>query len=196
MNGLLALVHYYKTHGHDWIDKAWARNGRALFEEGEFWRPLTALFVHADLAHLLGNLFFGSLFMYFVHRAYGPMWAWLSVMLAGAVGNALVAALFYPEPFAGIGASTAVFAAVGLLVAHGLIWTRWSRQLRGHRAWLVPLGGGLALLGLFGSGGENADIDVAAHLFGFVSGALIGWPLVWWQKQRVRHARLRSIDTA
>ncbi len=180
----LSFVHYFKTHGHEWIDEAWARDGTAIFQRGEWWRVFTALVVHSDLSHLLGNLSFGGLFVYFVLRAYGRSAGWAATVLAGGLGNLMVAALFYPRPFAGIGASTAVFAATGLLVAHGLAWTRWSRSARGHRAWLVPLGGGLALLGLFGSGGENTDVDVAAHLFGFVAGLAAGLPLAWWQKQR------------
>lgn len=190
---ILSVVHFYKSHGHEWVEKAWSRNGQAIFQDGEVWRLFSALLVHADLSHLLGNVTFGGLFMYFVHRAYGPAWAWLAVIIAGGLGNLMVAAMFYPQAFAGIGASTAVFAAVGLLVAHGLMWTRWSRQLRGHRAWLGPLGGGLALLGLFGSGGESSDVDVAAHLFGFIAGGLLGLPLAWRQKRRLSAQALPTL---
>ena len=39
------------------------------------------------------------------------------------------------------------------------------------RAWL-PLGAGLAFLSILGSAGEHADL--AAHLFGFMAGLILG----------------------
>jgi membrane associated rhomboid family serine protease len=65
-----------------------------------------------------------------------------------------------------IGASTAVFATLGILASY--IWKQ--RQDRINR-WL-PLGSGIALLAFIGMGGERTDIF--AHLAGFASGCLLG----------------------
>ena len=175
----------------------WARDGVRIIDDGEWWRVVTALMMHADLPHLLGNLSFGSLLMWFVLRAYGTRLGWVWVLLAGAAGNLAVAVAFYPERFAGIGASTAVFAAVGLLVVHGFIWARGGAGLRGHRAWLVPLGAGLAMLGVFGSGGSDGTVDLGAHLAGFAAGFVVGAGPAWWQRWcqvRGRPARGASIS--
>jgi rhomboid protease GluP len=170
----LGAIHGWCGAGHDELAGRWARDSVRMVEHHEWWRAATALMVHADLAHLLGNLFFGGLFAWFVVRAFGQWLGWLWIALSGVLGNVAVAALWYPDPFRGVGASTAVFGAVGLLVAHGIVWSRRGAGLRGHRSWIVPLGGGLGLLGMFGSGGEKAGVDLAAHLFGFVAGLAIG----------------------
>ena len=73
---------------------------------------------------------FGALLMWFVLTAYGRRLGWVWVVMAGVAGNLAVAAVFYPERFAGVGASTAVFAAVGLLVAHGMVWSHAGAGLQ------------------------------------------------------------------
>ncbi len=154
------------------------RDSQLILDHWQWWRPFTALLLHADLGHLAGNLVFGGVFSWFVCRAAGPWLGWGLIALAGTLGNILSAVVMHPEPFRGIGASTAVFGAVGLLVMQGVRHTRHEHGLRSHRAWLVPLGAGMALLGMFGSGGEKAGVDLAAHLFGFVGGLVVGGS--WW----------------
>jgi membrane associated rhomboid family serine protease len=188
----LGAIHWWRATGRPDPAELWARDGVRMVDHFEWWRGATALLVHADLAHLLGNLFFGSLFAWFVARAFGPAPALAWIGLSGVLGNIIVALVFYPDPFRGIGASTAVFGAVGLLVAHGIVWSRRGTGLRGHRAWLVPLGGGLGLLGMFGSGGEQAGVDLAAHLFGFLAGLAIGLPAAWIPKHRERPRSLKK----
>jgi membrane associated rhomboid family serine protease len=41
----------------DWLDAGAANAGRIL--EGEWWRTITALALHVELGHLMGNLAFG-----------------------------------------------------------------------------------------------------------------------------------------
>ena len=67
-----------------------------------------------------------------------------------------------------VGASTAVFGAVGILAALSLVRHRHYLQ----RRWLLPVAAALALLALLGTEGKNTDLG--AHLFGFVSGIVLG----------------------
>lgn len=88
-----------------------------------------------------------------------------------ALGN-YINAWVQPATHSSIGASTAVFAALGVLVSHSLHhWGDDDRHKRLKR-W-SPLIGGVVLLGLTGVGGERTD--VAAHVTGFVAGMLMGW---------------------
>lgn len=140
-------------------------NARAMLH-GEWWRSITALTLHADGPHVLGNAVVGTLFIALVCRRLGCGPALLLTMLGGIFGN-LCNALTMGPPHDSIGFSTAVFAAAGLLAAQG--------TLEGHGGWLrslVPLGAGFGLLAMLGSGGENTDLG--AHLFGFVNGLLLG----------------------
>lgn len=136
---------------------------------GEWWRVLTALTLHADLPHLLSNLAFGALFGYPAARLFGPGLAWLLILVGGGLAYG-ADALLHPPQHHLLGASTAVFTALGLVAAYG-----WRRHLRSWSPWMrrtAPLIGGIALLAFTGTGGENTD--VLAHLAGFVVGSGMG----------------------
>ena len=141
--------------------------------DGEYFRAVTALMLHADDAHLLGNLFGLFVFGMAVCAFAGWGTGWLLVLASGISGN-LFNAWMYESAHVSIGASTAVFGAVGILAGYqGL---RYRGRPDKIKQVLVPVGGGLALLGLLGSGGGDADVrvDLMAHLFGFVAGLFIG----------------------
>jgi membrane associated rhomboid family serine protease len=75
-----------------------------------------------------------------------------------------------PPTHSAIGASTAVFATLGLLAAYS--WRRRTgRSARWPYRW-APLIAAVALLALLGAGGEHTD--VLAHLTGFFAGTLLG----------------------
>ncbi|WAC19513.1 rhomboid family intramembrane serine protease [Luteolibacter sp. SL250] len=143
-----------------------------LLEQGEWWRPFTALFLHGDLAHLLGNLLIGGLFCIMAAKSLGAWKSWPLILLGGTVGN-LVNALFHQgESFSSIGASTATFAALGLLVGLALAnETLKGRYLR-LRSLAVPLISGSLIFSMFGTAGENTD--VSAHVWGGLSGVALG----------------------
>ena len=88
----------------EWLQ--WLIDGRIL-------RLFTALFLHADWAHLLGNLVFLLIFGLSAERAMGP-WRLLAVfLLGGAVANlAAVIAIGTPDRLI-VGASGAVSALIG-----------------------------------------------------------------------------------
>lgn len=141
-------------------------DARAILD-GEWWRAVTALTLHADGPHLLGNAVFASLFVGALGGAVGSgMAVWLT-LVAGAAGNLLNA--WYRAPLhQAVGASTAVFGVVGVLSGVSFL-LRWRTPQRA-RAW-VAFGAGLALLAMLGSG-ENTDLG--AHLFGFAVGVPLG----------------------
>ncbi len=144
-----------------------------IVEQGEWWRVVTALTLHGDLIHLVSNLVAGMGFAFFVARFFGAASGWLLILLSGAFGNALNAWVYFPEDHFSIGASTAVFGALGLLTGVGL-WVALTEggERRTMPRWLVPIFGGLTLLGLIGVG--DGLVDVAAHISGFICGTLIG----------------------
>ena len=144
---------------------------------GEWWRAATALTLHGDLSHLAANLATGLLFAAFVLPQLGTGLTWLSIVLTGVLGNLANAWFYRQEPHFSIGASTAVFGALGLLVAGEFI-DRWRHAA--SRAWwqlVLPLGAGFALLAYLGVGDEHSKrTDYMAHLFGFAAGLALGCP--------------------
>jgi membrane associated rhomboid family serine protease len=134
---------------------------------GEWWRAVTALTLHADAPHLLGNAVTGVLLVTAVCRQLGPgLGLWL-LLLAGAGGNALTAAA-HGGDHVSVGASTALFGALGLLAALRIAPGRVGTRAR--RSWVV-VAASLLLLALLGVGPEA---DILAHLFGFLVGGGLG----------------------
>jgi membrane associated rhomboid family serine protease len=165
----LAFFHWQTTR----IDKAdtWLDLGRFSADrvlEGDWWRLATPLTLHVDDAHLLSNMLGLAVFVGGVNTFVGVGLSWLLVTLAAMGGN-YFNALFYQVAHDSIGASTAVFAAVGLNGIFGIRHYYQKKQFKGRI--LVPF---MAGFGLFAMLGTNPQTDVTAHLFGFFSGALVG----------------------
>jgi hypothetical protein len=85
----------------DWWAAGTAQAG--LITDGEWWRTVTALGLHADVGHRASNLFFGSVLGLLLAQALGSGFAWLAILLAGGLGNAL-GALLQPATHAAVGA--------------------------------------------------------------------------------------------
>jgi rhomboid protease GluP len=136
----------------------------------EWWRAITALTLHVDQEHLLGNVLFGALAGIGAGRLLGPGVAWASILVAAALANYLEI-LIAPATHRAVGASTAVFATLGLLA--GMAWQ--EGLTRPERLWYrwAPLIAGICLLTLLGAG--SAHVDVLGHALGFILGIGVGW---------------------
>ncbi len=150
---------------------------------GELFRAVTALTLHADLAHVVGNAVATAIFVTAVGDWIGPGLALACTLLAGVLGNA-VAAWVDPAHHS-IGFSTATFGALGLTSVFGFV-ARYRDRIGRRRAWLA-LGGGVALLAVLGAGERS---DLLAHILGLVMGALLGLVV-----SGPRRARSRSAGT-
>ncbi len=163
----VALFSHRHLFGADWL--AAGRMQAGLVVEGQWWRVFTALTLHVDTAHLLANVVFGAVLGFLAAQALGGGVAWLGILLAGGIGNALNALVQDPRHSA-VGASTSVFAALGIMVAHALVYRR--RTPGGPARRWSPLIGGVVLLAFTGMGGVRTD--VLAHVTGLLSGLLVG----------------------
>jgi rhomboid protease GluP len=166
---LLGVFFLQSRHafGVDWVGHG--RLDVGAIRSGEWWRAITALTLHVDAPHLMANIGFGAVFGTLLGRAIGGGLAWFTILIGGAAGNLMNVVVQRPEHTA-IGASTAVFAALGLYAAY--LWTgrrlirnSWARRL-------APVVGAVLLLAWFGTGDERTDI--VAHLTGFLAGFGIG----------------------
>jgi membrane associated rhomboid family serine protease len=139
-----------------------------LILRGELYRCATALLLHADAVHLASNMLGIGIFATAVCSVTGWGVGWLMVVASGIAGN-LMNAYFYKVGHLSIGASTAVFGAIGILSA--LQFFKKISQPGQRLKALWPFAAGVALLGFLGSS-KNADLT--AHLFGFFSGIILG----------------------
>lgn len=169
---LLLLVHFKidnPAYHQDIVDKYGA--SAELILKGEVYRCTTALFLHGDHMHLLGNMVGIAFFCTAVISIMGNGLGWLMIVCSGITGNA-INALFYQGQHVSIGSSTAVFGSIGILAAYRCTRHLKEKGFHIHMKALLPMGAGFALLGFLGSSEHS---DVTAHLFGYFAGSVFGF---------------------
>jgi membrane associated rhomboid family serine protease len=178
-----AWLWFFYITGDRHPDTLWFSRGSAnadLILAGEFWRTVTALTLHSGIGHALGNALFGTLFIGAVFGVFGPGLGALLVVLAGSLGN-FETAWFYGSSHSSVGASSAIFGAVGLLAGYSVI-TRWRSGGRRSQVW-APAAAGLAILAMIGMSERS---DWVAHATGLLSGGVLGLLFTLWLPRRPR----------
>ncbi len=167
----LLLIGFFAITGPRAGGSAWFAQGSAdaaRILAGEWWRAVTALTLHADAPHLLGNAVAAAVLLTAVCWYLGAGVGLGLTLLAGAGGNALTA-LAHHTDHVSVGASTAVFGAIGILAMLRVVAPdRVGSTSR--KAWVV-VAAALALLAFIGTG---PDVDLLAHAFGLAAGAALG----------------------
>jgi len=152
---------------------------------GEWWRLFTAVTLHGDLPHLAANVTTGLLLLGLAMGTLGPGVGFLAAFLAGVGGN-LAGLLFYPASHRGLGASGMVMGALGLLAAQWLSLLRHGLTPRQLAARGVLSGCLLLVLLGFSPAG---NVDVLAHVAGFVTGLVLGGALTLCPPPLLHNAR-------
>ena len=143
-------------------------NFRPALQEGQVWRLLTSMFIHAGLMHLFGNvmsLLFAGLFL---ERPMGSICFAACFLFCGIAGG-IISAVYHPMTVA-VGASGGIFGLWGVLLVLGLTKSKHTSVQFGHVVAIavVTIGYNL-LLGL-----ATAGVDNAAHLGGLAVGVVFG----------------------
>jgi membrane associated rhomboid family serine protease len=135
-----------------------------LVQLGEWWRLLTAAFLHIGPVHLAVNMLALLLFGSELERQLGR-WRFLGIYLVSALGGATAIQLFgFPGGYVA-GASTAIY---GLLGALGVLLLASRQDIRGL----------LTLLAINVFISFLPGVSLLGHLGGLVAGALAGAVLV------------------
>jgi membrane associated rhomboid family serine protease len=163
----LMVVVFCWSEGSGRIRDAGVMNG-GMVSHGQWWRLCTAITLHADAAHLAGNMAMGALLIGLAMGQYGTGVGLLGAFLAGIGGN-LCSWAVYGNAQRCLGASGMITGAIGLLAAARFVTWRKTHQARMH--WTAGFIGGLMIFVLTSL---SPGTDIAAHAGGFVSGFLIG----------------------
>lgn len=168
--GCLVLV-YLETG--DWKpESAWfaagAGDSTAILEGGQYFRLITALTLHADVLHLLGNCLLGVFLLHYLFQLLGNGIGLAGLVAAAGLANLLNVAV-HGRGHHFVGFSTAIFAVIGILSSFNFR----RHAAIGRTRLLMPLMAGLAMLAMLGSEGERTDLG--AHFFGLVIGLLTGY---------------------
>ena len=142
-----------------------------IFQYGEFWRVLTAGFIHGDIMHIAFNMYALHSFGRVTERFFGPGRFSLIYFLS-LLGGSVIVTLFNAGESLTIGASGAVLGLLGALIAY--FW-QYQQQLAGAREQLFNLATTAAInLGI----GLLPHVSLWGHLGGTVAGFLIGLILI------------------
>ena len=157
-------------HNSSSVPLAWGASFGPATQDGQWWRLVTAQFVHFGLLHLGLNMWalwdVGRL----VERPYGPLRFGLLYLGSGLVGNLLSLAVQGNQAVSG-GASGAIFGLYGALLV--FLWRERGQVDRRDFSWAFGVAVIFTLTSL-GLGWLIPGVDNAAHLGGLVAGACLG----------------------
>jgi rhomboid protease GluP len=142
---------------------------RLVMYYGYYYQLLTSMFIHAGIAHIVGNMLFLFIFglrgeeMFSLHE-------YISIYFLGGLTGNLLSLFLLPLETISVGASGAIFALFGANVIYA------------KRSYRQPIIGALiyAFFLLFLSSGVG--VNIFSHLGGLVAGLVIGYVLAMRRK--------------
>jgi rhomboid protease GluP len=159
---------------------------------GQWWRIVTAMFVHVGILHLATNMWCLWNLGLLAEPLMGSFGLIAAYILTGAAGNLLSTAKNWMYPVhdagavvfqAGAGASGAVFGIAGALII--LLKSKLLpvppeevRKLRKSVIYFAAINLVIGLSINFGSGFTGVEVDNSAHIGGFLCGLLFAAPMV------------------
>jgi rhomboid protease GluP len=147
----------------------WGGNAASEVQRGQWWRLLTAVFLHSGLMHLAMNMAALLCTGPTVERVYGSRRFLLLYLGAGLAGSAL-SLHFSAQHSTAVGASGAVFGVAGALLVAALQHRRFLPTMLSF----YTLGGiGMLLLDAMLRGFGSERVDNAAHIGGLLAGCLL-----------------------
>jgi membrane associated rhomboid family serine protease len=186
----LAFFFAVQANGRGDVNGAGLMDNHAV-HAGQWWRPVTAVMLHADLPHLAANVTTGLLLLGLAMGTFGPGMGLFASFLAGVAGN-LIGLWIYPDTHRGLGASGMIMGALGLLASQWLALLRHG--LTARELAIRGVLSGCLLLVLLGFS-PAARVDVLAHVAGFATGLVLGAMLAlcpprWLHSRWLDHAAL------
>jgi membrane associated rhomboid family serine protease len=154
----------------------------AAVHHGQWYRLLTAPFLHANLTHILFNMLTLLIVGSPVEAELGKL-RFLVVYLVSALGGSVASYLLSPASQLGVGASGAIF---GLMGAYFVLARR--------RGWELGTIVGLIVVNLV-IGFASTEIDWRAHLGGLISGAVVTLGMAQSIDQRRKGGRPAEVAT-
>ena len=148
---------------------AYGAKDNALIMQGQYWRFITPIFLHANVLHITLNMLNLAVLGVFLERLVGHARFLLIYLITGVVS--IIASFYFMPQEISVGASGAIFGLVGAYSIFVLMHRRAFRK-GGVPAlvWLIFVIVGNLSIGFF-----VPNVDNYAHIGGLLSGCLLGW---------------------
>jgi rhomboid protease GluP len=168
---VLLVIFFY------WLDaqtnlRAGGVMNASLVRHGEWFRLFTAVWLHADLAHLGSNAAIGLILLGLAMGRFGTGIGLLAAYLAGVGGN-LLRCLIASDGSSSLGASGMVMGALGLVTIQSVFL--WNKAPVARKFLVSAMGAGLFLFMFMGL---SPGTDIVAHAGGFAVGLVLGQALM------------------
>ena len=152
-----------------------------LISNSLYYQLFTSMFVHADIAHIVGNMLFLLIFGLRSEEMFS-LPEYLSIYFLGGLTGNLLSLLLLPDSIS-VGASGAIFAMFGAAIIYA------------RRSFRQSIIGALiyAFFLLFLSSGPG--VNNFAHIGGLVTGLIIGYVLATRRKPETRYTVSYSYST-
>jgi len=145
----------------------------SLVFQGEIWRLFTSMFVHADIAHIAGNMLFLFIFGLRGEEMFS-LPEYLSIYFLGGLTGNLISLVLLPGSIS-VGASGAIFAMFGAAIIYA------------RRSFRQSIIGALIYAFFLLVLSSGAGVNNFAHIGGLVTGLVIGYLLATRRKPEVRY---------
>ncbi len=153
----------------------WSARAADVFGKGEYWRLLTTLFVHADLAHLLANSGLFLVFGLFLRQYFGT-WAFPTLSLLGGILTTALALGTYDPQVKLIGAS-------GMVYLMAALWLLLFWKYADYLSWIQRSMRTLAfILVVLAPSQIEPQVSYRTHAIGLALGFFLGWLSSPWLK--------------
>lgn len=169
---VLAGVGAFKPSSSDLL--RWGANSAAsVVEDRQYWRLLTATFLHAGVLHIALNMLGLWEAGKQLNRLYGNV-QFLMIYFASALVGSALSLHFSAQQAVSVGASGAVFGVLGALLT---AMYRHRGRIPGTMSKNVMSSQLVFLVYALGQGFAKEGIDNAAHVGGLLAGSLLAWLL-------------------
>jgi len=160
----------------------WSISHQSFFSDHQYWRGLSSLFAHANIEHLLSNLFMLAPLSFFLTKYYGAWRTWFSAITGGVLTNIIVISDYHHE--------------VKLLGISGIVFFMWGYWLAMYfmierrETWIRRImKASMIYIVLLIPSEFNPQVSYLAHGVGNVLGLLFGL-----MTYALNHKKLRSYD--
>ena len=147
----------------------WGASYSPFVTRGEWWRLLTATFVHGGIMHIFANMYVLAVMGPVTERLYGNVAYAVLYLLAGLAGS--LASVYWHPLVTSVGASGAVFGVMGAVLA---FTARQRHSLPPSLLRSVASSVGQAVAINLVLGFATPHVDMAAHVGGLIGGFACG----------------------